>query len=169
MFLLFSCFCVDLSRLLKVWWLAGQNEKELGSYSLSGRTSYRTISWGLQAARSGFSLFQSLWNMTGASAEALTRCLTNFRAIRWLQHPISRLRVFTRSYGKTSVRLVNRDPGVCRWMSVRDTPKWIFPFHNLSKTILVYWLHHLMTTLFCYRKLLTFEKNILAIVDLSNI
>ena len=41
----------------------------------------------------------------------MPRCLSNFRAIRPLQHPISRLRDFTRFGGKTSYRLVNRGPG----------------------------------------------------------
>ena len=36
----------------------------LGLYSLSGRTSYRKISWSLEATRFGFRLFQSLWNLT---------------------------------------------------------------------------------------------------------
>ena len=68
----------------------------LGLYSLSGKTSYRKISWSLEAARFGFKLFQSLWNLAGTSAALLPRCLSNFRAIRPLQHPISRLRDFTR-------------------------------------------------------------------------
>ena len=82
-----------------------------GLYSLSGKTSYRKISWSLEAARFGFKLFQSLWNLAGTSAALLPRCLSNFRAIRPLQHPISRLRDFTRFGGKTSYRLVNRGPG----------------------------------------------------------
>ena len=81
-----------------------------GLYSLSGKTSYRKISWSLEAARFGFKLFQSLWNLAGTSAALLPRCLSNFRAIRPLQHPISRLRDFTRFGGKTSYRLVNRGP-----------------------------------------------------------
>ena len=40
----------------------------------------------------------------------LLRCLSHFRAIRSLWHPISRLRDFTRSHGKTSVHLMNRGP-----------------------------------------------------------
>ena len=79
-------------------------------YSLSGKTSYRKISWSLEAARFGFKLFQSLWNLTGTSAALQPRCLSNFRAIRPLQHPISWLRDFTRFGGKTSYRLVNRGP-----------------------------------------------------------
>ena len=81
-----------------------------GLYSLSGKTSYRKISWSLEAARFGFKLFQSLWNLVGTSAALLPRCLSNFRAIRPLQHPISRLRDFTGFGGKTSYRLVNRGP-----------------------------------------------------------
>ena len=74
-----------------------------GLYSLSCKSSYRKISWSLEAARFGFKLFQSL-------PVALPRCLSNFRAILPLQHPISRLRDFTRFCGKTSYRLVNRGP-----------------------------------------------------------
>ena len=46
---------------------------------LSGRASYRKISWSLEAVRFGFKLFQSLWNWTGTSAAILLRCLSNFR------------------------------------------------------------------------------------------
>ena len=81
-----------------------------GLYSLSGKTSYRKISWSLEAARFGFELFQSLWNLAGTSEALLPRCLSNFRVIRPLQHPISRLRDFTRFGGKTSYRLVNKGP-----------------------------------------------------------
>ena len=56
----------------------------MGLYSLSGRTSYRKISWCLEAARFGFRLFQSFWNLTGTSAAALPICLSNVRAIRSL-------------------------------------------------------------------------------------
>ena len=46
-------------------------EVVLGLYLLSGKTSYRKISWSLEAARFGFILFQLLWNLTGTLAEAL--------------------------------------------------------------------------------------------------
>ena len=82
----------------------------LGLYSPSGRTSYRKISRSLEAARFGFKLFQVLWNWTGTSTTVLPRCLSNFRAMRSLKHPISRLRDFARLGGKTSYRLVNRGP-----------------------------------------------------------
>ena len=92
--------------------LACNNQsRHQGLYSLSGKTSYRKISWSLEAARFGFKLLQSLWNLAGTSAALLPMCLSNFRAIRPLQHPISRLREFTRFGGKTSYRLVNRGPG----------------------------------------------------------
>ena len=57
---------------------------DLGLYSLSGRMSYRKISWRLEAPRFGFRLFQSLWHLTGTSAAALPRCLSNFRTMRSL-------------------------------------------------------------------------------------
>ena len=58
-----------------------------------------------------FRLFQSLCNLTGTSAAALSRYQANFRAIWSLKYPISRFRDFTRTCGKTSVCLVNRHPG----------------------------------------------------------
>ena len=96
--------CDWLKRMIFVW------DRHQGLYSLSGKTSYRKISWSLEAAKFGFKIFQSLWNLAGTSAALLPRCLSNFRAIRPLQHPISRLRDFTRFGGKTSYRLVNRGP-----------------------------------------------------------
>ena len=94
--------------------------RTLGIYSPSGKTSYRKISWSLEAARFGFNFFQSLRNLAGTSAALLPRCLSNFRAIRPLQHPIPRLRYFTRFGGKTSYRLVNRGPVM--WLLLQYTP-----------------------------------------------
>ena len=88
-----------------------QQLQNLGLYSLSGKTSYRKISCSLEAARFGFKLFQSLWNLAGTSAAAPPRCLSYFRSILPLQNPISRLRDFPRFGGKTSYRLMNRGPG----------------------------------------------------------
>ena len=81
-----------------------------GLYSLSGKTSYRQISWSLEATRLDVIMVVWLWNLTGTSAAALPKCLLNFRAIGKVQTRISRLRDFTRSYSKTSYRLVNRGP-----------------------------------------------------------
>ena len=78
--------------------------------SLSGRTSYREISWVLEAARFGFKLFQSLWLLTGTSVTVLPQCLSHFRAIQSSQHPVSRLRDFTKCCSKMPARLVNRGP-----------------------------------------------------------
>ena len=82
-----------------------------GLYSLSGKTSYRQISWSLEAARLDAIMIVSLWNLTGISAALPPRCLSNFRAIGKVYSRISRLRDFTWSCGKTSCRLVNRGPG----------------------------------------------------------
>ena len=75
-----------------------------GLYSLRARTSYRNGSWSL-----GLRLFQSLWKLTGISAAALSRCLSNFRA-RQMEHPLSRSRDSTRFGGKTSYRLMHSGP-----------------------------------------------------------
>ena len=53
----------------------------LGLYSLSGKTSYRQISWSLEAARLDVAMVVSLWNLTGTSAAVLPWYLPNFRAI----------------------------------------------------------------------------------------
>ena len=52
-----------------------------GLYSLSDKTSYRQISWSLEAARLSVIMIVSLWNLTGISAVLLPRCRSNFRAI----------------------------------------------------------------------------------------
>ena len=108
---LLSYFTRIMNSVIEVNNAAVWCRKTQGLYSLSGKTSYHKISWSLEAARFGFKLFQSLWNLAGISAALLPRCLSNFRAIQPLQHPISRLRDFTRFDGKTSYRLVNRGPG----------------------------------------------------------
>ena len=82
-----------------------------GLYSLSGKTSYRQISWSLEAARLSVIMIVSHWNLTGISAALLPRCLSNFRAIQKVWTRISWLRDFTKSCGKTSYGLVNRGPG----------------------------------------------------------
>ena len=69
--------------------------------ALSRKTPSRKISRSLEAARCGFRVVRSLWNLTGASAAVLPRRLSDFTAIRscWLQ--ISRLRDFTIWHVKT--------------------------------------------------------------------
>ena len=52
-----------------------------GLYSPSGKTSYRQISWNLEAARLSVIMLVSHWNLTGISAALLPRCLSNCRAI----------------------------------------------------------------------------------------
>ena len=93
-----------------------------GLYSLSSKMSYQKISWSLEAVRFGFSLFQPLWNLTDTSAAALPRCLSKFRAIQPLQHPILRLWDFTRFCGKTTYHLVNSGPVFLGLMSQIQNP-----------------------------------------------
>ena len=52
-----------------------------GLYSLSGKTSYRQVSWSLEATRLDVMIIVSPWNLTGISAALLPMCLSNFRAI----------------------------------------------------------------------------------------
>ena len=52
-----------------------------GLYSVSGKTSYRKISWSLEAARLNVTMLLSLWNLTGISVALLARCLPNLRTI----------------------------------------------------------------------------------------
>ena len=103
-----------------------------GLYSLSGKTSYRQISWSLEAARLDVAIVVLLWNLTGTSAAALP----NFRAIVKVQTRISRLRDFTRSCGKTSYRLLNRGPGRGVWSRVESRNVFLFSHdsHDYSGT-----------------------------------
>ena len=68
----------------QAWTIYKDRSSQQGIYSLSGKTSYRKISCNIEATRFGFRLFQSLWNLTGTSAAALPRCLSNLKAMRWL-------------------------------------------------------------------------------------
>ena len=87
MWILYPC----LSGLIHWHWGNRNSDVIQGLYSPSGRATHRKISWSLKTARLGFRLFQSLWNMTGTSTAALSRCLSNFRAMRLLWHLILRL------------------------------------------------------------------------------
>ena len=53
-------------------------------------------------------IIQPLWNFTGGSTAALARRLSNFKATCQFKLPISRLRDLTRSYNKTSYRILKR-------------------------------------------------------------
>ena len=58
----------------------------LGLYSLSGKTSYRQISWSLEAARLGVIIISPLWNLTGsAAAERPVKFLATSRLHEILQ------------------------------------------------------------------------------------
>ena len=85
--------------------------KDQGPVSISKKTYFRKISSSLEAARLVFRIVRSLWNLTGTSAALLPMCLSNFKAIRRFKVQISWLRDFTRSYEKTSFRILRRGPG----------------------------------------------------------
>ena len=51
-------------------------------------------------------IIRSLWTLTGTSAAQLPMCLSNFKAKWYFKLPTSRLRDFTRSYYKTSYRIL---------------------------------------------------------------
>ena len=55
--------------------------RQLGLYSRSGMTSYRQISWSLDAARLSVAIIVSVWKLKNKSTVLLLRCLSNFRAI----------------------------------------------------------------------------------------
>ena len=58
----------------RVTWISKEPQ---GLYSLSGKTSYRQISWSLEAAGLDVAMVVSLWNLVSS----LPRYLPNFRAI----------------------------------------------------------------------------------------
>ena len=61
-----------------------------------------------------------LWNLTGTSTALLSMCLSNCKAIRWVDLQISQLQDFMGSYDKMSYRILKRGPrsqniwGVCQ-------------------------------------------------------
>ena len=85
-----------------------------GPVSLSNKTSYSKISLSLEAARFVFRIVRSLWNLTGALAAVLLMCVSNFKVMQWFKLLISLLRTFTRSYNKTSHRILKRGSECCQ-------------------------------------------------------
>ena len=78
----FLCqFCIKICHFIQFIWCEKATDQILSLYPLSSKTSYRKISWNIEAVSFGFKLFQSLWNLTGTSAAVLLR-LSNFRVIR---------------------------------------------------------------------------------------
>ena len=83
----------------------------LGLVSIYDKTSYRKISWSLEAARFVFRIVRSLWNLTGNSAALLPKCLLNFKAMRYFKVLFTWLRDLTRSYDKTPYRILKWGSG----------------------------------------------------------
>ena len=63
--------------------------------------------------RDWYIIVRSLWNLTDTWAALLPMCLSNLKAMRLFKLSISRLRDFTRSYNKTSYRILKRGPKHC--------------------------------------------------------
>ena len=84
----------------------------MGLNSLSGKTSYRQISWSLKAVRLNFIMITSFWNLTGTSAALLLRCLSNFRVTGKSNPKYGGFWDVMRSCHKKVVRLVKRGPGI---------------------------------------------------------
>ena len=79
-------------------------------YEAGGRLTARSRGVS-KSPDSSLDFSQMFCNLTGTLAATPPIRLSEFRAIRSLEHPISRLRDLTRSCGKTSVHLMNRGPG----------------------------------------------------------
>ena len=103
--------CFDLTVIFHALTNPNHSAACMGPVSTSDKTSYRKISWSLEAARFVSKIVRSLWNLTGTSAAVLPTCQSNFKAMRWFKLPISQLRDFARSYDKTSYRILKRGPG----------------------------------------------------------
>ena len=78
-------------------------KRTLGLYSLSGRTSYRNISWSLEAAKLDVIMIESLWNLTSQQCCCWGACQISER----LEKSKPESRGFETS-GKTPARLMNR-------------------------------------------------------------
>ena len=113
----------------------------LGPISISDKTSYRKISWCVEVARFVFRIVWSLSNMTGTSADHGSTAAdvpVKFQSDAIIQS-ISRLRELTRSYNKTSYRLLKRGPGA----RVCNTNK--IPLHDRPAGWTTIYDHYLST------------------------
>ena len=75
------------------------------------KTSYRKISWTLEAVKLDVKIITLLWNLKGGSTTMLPIRLANFRTIEKVKTRISQPRGFVRSCDKMSVRLTKKEPG----------------------------------------------------------
>ena len=83
---IFIWFCCALfyCYMIYSWWFVWCFTHILqGLCSLSGQTSYRKISWSLEAERLGVIMLVSLWNLKISRSALLSGCLSNFR---WLEN-----------------------------------------------------------------------------------
>ena len=99
-----TTFALDDERMCQslLMWLASLPEQAV---LIGYMPIIHQISRNLEPARYAFRIVRSLWNFTGISA-VMPKRLSNFTAIRWFEHTISRLQDFARSYVKTSHRFM---------------------------------------------------------------
>ena len=78
-----SCCCIIVLRwfMKYIYHCSTINQKYQGHVSISDKTSFRYISWSLEAARLVVFTITSLWILTGASVALLPRCMSSFRTI----------------------------------------------------------------------------------------
>ena len=155
--------------IMKCWYNSNFCNKEnlQGPISISEKTSFRKISWSLEAARFIFKIVRSLWNLTGTSAALLPMCLSNFKAIRQFKVPISWLRDFTRSYEKMSFRILRRGPVSVHQLPLRRSSDWIkFTDAQLKREHLVFtvviskWLTSLSDRSYTFQKYRSSNKRL---------
>ena len=131
-------------------WNSGHSVSQ-GLYSLSGRTYYRKISWSLEAARFGFKLVQSLWNLTGTSTAPLPRCLPNFRAMRLHYNTQSRGFKTSRDFAlRRPTALANRSSVFYLWLNKVQANErrcyatnvfshWLRPYSTKERKWIQFW------------------------------
>ena len=107
---------IDIGLHIYICVLNAHNDNSENSNFTILRNISLLIGWPLHPATDFPILKLRKWNrqlffLLMENIAMLPRCLSDFRAIRSIQHPISRLRDFKRFGGKTSYRFVNRGPG----------------------------------------------------------
>ena len=112
------CFCRVGSQMVQQY-LSWEHTK-LGLVSISDKTSYCKISQSLEAVRFVlfFRIVQSLWNLTGTLTVMLPICPWHLKSLWWFKLPILQLRHFTRSYDKTSYRILKQGPDICHFFRI---------------------------------------------------
>ena len=135
-----ACWNVMYSNVLcQKWRIKHVQSINQSIYSLSGKTSYRQISWSLEAVRLCYNDRIDLTfgrHLGSAAAEVPVKFQSDRESLNL------RLRDFTRSYGKTCVRLVNKGPGDRSELGKQAVPSvTLFKYATFEITQWDIWLH----------------------------